>query len=72
MRNEQSFRWEGRHSDRNKQEPCGYLEPLVEKHAWLVQEFYLWAKIQDCNSTSATHENVDLGSDKKEVDHHRI
>ena len=52
------------------------LKPLVKKHAGLAEEFYLfeqrWAKIQDFNSTSATHENFDLSSDREEVDHHRI
>ena len=52
------------------------LKPLVKKHARLAAEFYLfeqrWAKIQDFNSTYATHENFDLSSDREEVDHHRI
>ena len=49
---------------------------LVKKNAGLAEEFYLfeqrWAKIQDFNSASATHENFDLGSDREEVDHHKI
>ena len=52
------------------------LKPLVKKHAGLAEEFYLfeqrWAKIQDFYSTSATHENFDVGSDREEVDHHKI